>query len=205
MNIMMKRLCLGAAFCALAGVAGAADLKIVEVAARDVDCIFQPGCAAVQPENFQDLIDVPGASGVINLRSQTFAGKPGTPAEGKTGYQYRVDLTQAKALGDVACIIDLHVNFGPVMPYRYDAAGADGHVFVITKGIEPPIGLESAVQNGDVITFTFTQPVCTDEFGKGQVSATFGLTASNPSRFLVVKAGVPGTNHIDVKAMVPAR
>ena len=113
-------------------------------------------------------------------------------------------MTRATATADSACVVDLHVDFGAVTQLRYEPAGAASDVFVIAKGGLGTIGLASALQSGNVITFTFEQPVCAaSDSSAGQVSSVFGLTASAAPMFRAVKAGIPGTDHIDVKAMVP--
>jgi hypothetical protein len=200
----VKYLCVGAAFCALPGIARAAPLSVVDVAAAEIDCVFEPGCAAVTPQIYFDSITVPGMTGTAQLRSQTFAGKPGTAAEGKTAYEYQVEMTKAAAVGDFACVTDLHVDFGAVTGLHYESGGTAGDVFVIAKGGLGTIGLASAVQDGDVVTFTFERPVCAAGASTpGQVSSLFGLASSSARNAISVKAGIPGAGHIDVKALAP--
>jgi hypothetical protein len=200
----VKHLCLGAVFCALPGIASAAPLTVVDVAAAEIDCVFEAGCTAVSPEIYSDFIEVPGSTGTARLRSQTFTGKPGTAAEGKTAYEYRLDMTEAAAVGDNACVTDLHVDFGAVAKLRYDSGGTAGDVFVVAKGGLGAIGLSSAVQNGDVITFTFEKPICAaDASYPGQMSFMFGLASSSAPKVIPAKAGIPGTGHVDVRARVP--
>lgn len=201
---LVKRLCLGAAFGVLPTIACAADLSIVEVAASEIACAFEPGCAAVNPNIFPDFIAVPGITGTVLLRSQTFLGKLGTPAEGKTGYEYQVDMSKAVAMGDFACITDLHVDVGVVFKLSYDTAGPASDVFIVSKGGLGTIGLSSAVQNGTVISFTFARPNCAGEVpGRGHVSSVFGLTSAAIPRETTAKVGIPGADHVRVKALTP--
>jgi hypothetical protein len=200
----LKHLCLVVAFGALPGSASAAPLNVAEVAASEINCVFQAGCTVVTPDIYLDFIDVPGITGMARLRSQTFDGKPGTAAEGKTAYEYRVDMTRATAVGDFACVTDLHVNFGAVTQLHYDSGSTVSDVFVVSKGGLGTVGLSSAVQNGDVITFTFEKPVCAaNGSDPGQVSSLFGLASSSARNAISAKAGIPGTDHIDVKALAP--
>src|SRR5437588_402053 len=113
----LKHLCLVAAFGALPGSGSAAPLNVAEVAASEINCAFQAGCAVVTPDIYLDFI---------------------------------------------------------------------------------------AVQNGDVITFTFEKPVCAaNASDPGQVSSLFGLASSSARNAISVKAGIPGADHIDVKALAP--
>src|ERR1700747_1797532 len=200
----VKHLCLGAVFCAFTSSASAAPLTVVDVAAAEIDCVFEAGCTAVSPEIYSDFIAVPGSTGTAWLRSQTFAGKPGTAAEGKTAYEYRLDMTEAAAVGDNACVTDLHVDFGAGAKLRYDSGRRASDIFVVAKGGLGTIGLSSAVQDGDVITFTFEKPICAaDASYPGQMSFMFGLASSSASKVIPATAGIPGTGHVDVRARVP--
>jgi hypothetical protein len=150
------------------------------------------------------IIALPSATGTVRLQSRTFAGKPGAPAAGKTGYEYRLDLTQATAIGDVACVTGLHVNFGPVTKLQYNKVGPADDVFVVTKGGLGTIGLMSAEQNRNGITFTFSQPVCAaDTSGPGQTTFFFGLASANTPTEIMATLEVPGLDPVDVKARAP--
>lgn len=204
MNGLLRKTCLGIALCALPAIASAANLTVVTVAAPDINCIFETDCTIVVTDSV-GTIALPSAAGTARLQSRTFVGKPGAPADGKTGYEYRVDLTQATALGDVACVTALDVDFGPVTKLQYNKVGPADDVFVITKGGLGTIGLSSAVQNRNIVTFTFSQPVCAaDASGPGQTSFFFGLSSSQAPTGIVATIEVPGIGPIDVKARAPS-
>jgi hypothetical protein len=195
---------LGVILCSLTGVASAAPLTVVKVAAPDINCVFETDCTIVVTDSV-GLIPLPTVTGVARLQSRTFAGQPGAPAAGKTGYEYRLDLTQATAIGDVACVTALDVDFGPVTKLQYNKVGPADDVFVITKGGLGTIGLASAVQNRNIITFTFSQPVCAaDTSGPGQTTFFFGLASIHPPKAIVATVEVPGLfPGVDVKARAP--
>jgi hypothetical protein len=114
-------------------------------------------------------------------------------------------LTQATAIGDVACVTGLDVDFGPVTELQYNKMGPLDDVFVVTKGGLGTIGLSSAVQNHNVITFTFSQPVCAaDTSSPGQTSFFFGLASAHPPKGIAAVIEAPGLNPIDVKARAPS-
>jgi hypothetical protein len=195
---------LGAILCSLAGAASAAPLTVVKVAAPDINCVFETDCTIVVTDSVGNIA-LPSVTGVARLQSRTFTGQPGAPGAGKTGYEYRLDLTQATALADVACVTGLDVDFGPVTKLQYNKVGPADDVFVVTKGGLGTIGLAFAEQNRNIITFTFTQPVCAaDSSGPGQTTFFFGLASIHPPKAIVAIVEVPGLlPGVDVKARAP--
>jgi len=167
----------------------AGPLTIVNVSEHAADCVFNPTCT-VAATAFASAFTIPGVSGTAQLHSPTYLGATGAPAAGKTGYAYRVDLTQAKstALGNVTCVSKLILDFGPDTKLVYGPATVThppfpADVFVITSGGPGSIGLASAVQSGNFITFTFTTPICPGiptaaAYIPGKSSFLFGLAAA---------------------------
>jgi hypothetical protein len=136
--------------------AQAADLTVVNVSAPAVNCVFNPSCTVVVTDSVDTLGYTPLGSGAF-LQSRTYPSAPGTPGAGTTAYKYRVDLTQAT--GYTECLAGLVVNFGPVIQLTYpEDQPAD--VFVTTVGGIGSVGIQSAEQDGDVITFTFSGYLC---------------------------------------------
>jgi hypothetical protein len=195
---------LSAILCSLTGVASAAPLTVVNVAAPDINCVFETDCTIVVTDSVGNIA-LPSITGIARLQSRTFAGQLGAPGAGKTGYEYRVDLTQATAVGDVACVTGLDVDFGPVTKLQYNKVGPTDDVFVVAKGGLGTIGLASAVQNRNIITFTFSQPVCAaDTSGPGQTTFFFGLASIHPPKAIVATIEAPGVfPDLDVKARAP--
>ncbi len=161
----------------LAPAARAGALKIVEVAAPPVNCVFHPSCT-VGVVDSTGKIPLNFAAGSPFLQSRTFTGAPGTPAAGFTGYEYRIDRTSAA--GAVDCLLGLVVDFGPVetLPYK---AGTTAQVYVVTQGGLGSVGVTSAEQDGEVIQFAFAKPLCVENtVGHGVSTYFFGLVSQSP-------------------------
>jgi hypothetical protein len=164
---------------AVPSAAEAEQLTIVEVNAPAVNCVFRPDCIIPVTDSL-GLIQLPfiAAPGTAWLQSRIYTSVAGTPAAGKTGYVYRVSLTEAS--GNAECLSGLVLNFGPVAKLPY-TPGMMSDVFVITTGGLGTIKLASAVKTGDVIEFTFSKPLCLS--GPPNIANTtffFGLAADTP-------------------------
>jgi hypothetical protein len=62
----------------------------------------------------------------------------------------------------------------------------------------------SAVENHNIITFTFNQPICAGAtVGTGQASFFFGLASTHPPKAVAAKVAIPGLLPVDVKARSP--
>src|SRR5918911_1681971 len=147
-------------FAAPAAPVAAAQLSIVTVNAPAINCVYETDCTVTVTDSV-GAIPVPNlTSGAARLQSRTFAGQQGAPAAGKTGYEYRIDLTSAVTDAEFSCVTDLTVDFGPVTKLQYNKSGPLDQVYVVTKGGIGKIGLWSAEQTGNIVTFPFTQPVC---------------------------------------------
>lgn len=147
----------------------AANLTVVNVAAPAVNCVFNATCTITVNDSIGKLTWTSIGDGAW-LQSRTYTGAPGTPAAGLTGYEYRLNLTQGA--GFTNCIAGLVVNFGPVVKLTYPN-NQPAHVFVITQGGLGSVGISSAEQDGDVITFNFSTYLCA-----GQTTYFFGLAAA---------------------------
>ena len=203
MRMSSRGLLLGMMLCTVAGVAGATSLSIVTVSAPEINCIYETDCTVTVTDTVAN-ITLPSMTGNGRLQSRTFAGQAGAPAAGKTGYEYRLDMKQATAIGDVACVTGLEVNFGPITKLQYNKTGPVDDVFVITKGGLGSIGLASAEQDRNIITFTFSQPVCAaDTSGPGKTTFFFGLTSAHTPKGIVAKVEVPAFDPVDIKARAP--
>ena len=131
----LRKFYLGAILCSLTGVAGAAPLTVVTVAAPDINCVFETDCTVVVTDSVGNIA-LPSATGIARLQSRTFAGQPGAPGAGKTGYEYRLDLTQATAIGDVACVNGIAFPYLEVEPrkYRFRLLNASNSRFLAAVG-----------------------------------------------------------------------
>jgi hypothetical protein len=177
-------------------------LKIVEVNAPKVNCVFQTDCNIPVTDSSSNISPPFLADpGTAWMQSRTFAGEAGAPGAGTTGYEYRLSMTQASAPG---CILGFNLNFGPHKQLPY-ANNMLADVYVVTTGGLGTIGLKSAERSGDVIAFTFASPLCAD--GPPDVKKTtffFGLAATAAP--MKVSASVYGTGFpaiFGVDARVP--
>jgi hypothetical protein len=183
-----KRLaCAIAALVSLPSATEAQPLKIVEVGAPAINCVFQTDCNIPVTDTTGNLLLPTLTPGTAWLQSRTFAGEAGAPGVGTTGYEYRLSMTQTS--GNAECAIGLNLNFGPhkQLPYK-DNALAD--VYVVTTGGLGTIGIKSAERFGDVIVFEFKAPLCADGppdikrttffFGLAATAAPMHVTASVP-------------------------
>jgi hypothetical protein len=160
--------------------ARAQSLTVVEVNAPAVNCVFDPSCIITVSDTV-GFIPLPylAAPKTAFLQSRTFSGAPGTPAAGKTGYMYRISLTQAAGTAD--CLGGLVLKFGTPLRLPY-APGQLADVFVVTSGGLGTIGLKSAARTGEVIVFELSKGLCLA--GGPDLSNTtffFGLAADTPA------------------------
>ena len=179
-----------AALCASPAFAG--KLKVVNVAAPAVNCVFHADCRITVTDSIGNVplgnLTTPNTA---RLQSRTFTGEAGTPGAGKTGYEYRLDLTQAS--GSLECLAGIVVNFGPIaqLPYSNNVA-AD--VFVVTQGGLGSIGISTAEQDGDVITFNFSKLLCASTPANA-ANTTFFFGLASAKTPVKIQAGVFGTGN----------
>jgi hypothetical protein len=184
--------------------AAAAPLSVVNVSAPNINCVFETDCTVTVTDSV-GTIPLPNLiAGAARLQSRTYMGKPGAQGAGKTAYEYRVDLTTAVTSNEFSCVTDLAIDFGAVAKLHYDRVRPQDDVFVVTQGGLGTIGILSAEQTGNVITFTFTQPVCAGNVpDTGQSTFFFGLASDFAPKPIVAHVGVPGELPADVKARAP--
>jgi len=105
---------------------------------------------------------------------------------------------------EFSCVTDLAVDFGAVTKLQYNNAGPADDVWVVTKGGLGKIGILFAEQTGNIVTFTFSQPVCAGYSpNTGDTTFFFGLTSPFVPHAITAKVGVPGELPVDVKARGP--
>ena len=177
----------------------AGPLTIVETGFPAVNCLYQPSCTIVVSDS-SSKVDLGFDSGSGFFQSRIWNAAAGTPAAGKTGYLYRLDLRGA--VGFTECVIGVTMNFGPVAKLPYKSGSMDD-VFVGTSGGLGTIKLTSADQEGSVITFTFAKPVC-PKIGAvaGETTFFFGLASTKPPHAItgtLFTAGSPGFYQIDLR------
>src|SRR5215212_10963683 len=109
--------CAITAFASLPLGAQAQPLKIVEVGAPAINCVFQTDCNIPVTDTTGNLLLPTLTPGTAWLQSRTFAGEAGAPGVGTTGYEYRISMTQASGTSD--CVVSFTLNFGPHKPLPY--------------------------------------------------------------------------------------
>jgi hypothetical protein len=198
----MTTTCVAMAALTLAGPAHAQNLKIVEVNAPKINCVFQTDCSVVVNDSTGNIaLPFLAAQGTAWLQSRTYPGEPGAPGVGTIAYEYRISMTQAQGPG---CVLGFNLNFGPHKPLPYlNNTLAD--IFVVTSGGLGTIGLKSAVRSGDVIAFTLASPLCANGPPVGtKTTFFFGLAGLNPPMHVNATAfGIGDPAFFAVDARVP--
>lgn len=186
--------------------AQAQALRVVDVSAPAINCLFDPACRQAVSDTTAS-IPIP-AGGTNFVQSRTFRSRPGSPANGLYVYQYRIDLRRAVGIAHVPCLISLSLDFGPpVDTLDLDGNGKRGdEVFVVSQGGLGSVGVASAEQAGDTITFRFSAPVCAGgRPGDGQSTFFFGLvSAQAPGQTTATVLEETGTTY-EAQARAPRR
>lgn len=173
-----------------------------QVSQNNIDCLFSAQCT-IAPHDEATNIPLGSVSGDAVLHSRTILGAADSRAPGRTAYQYRIDLIDAKPLSDSACITNLSVRFGAVAKLPYAPGVVLRDVYEIRQGAPANrVSFESATQTGDVVTFTFAP----GRFCAGASSFDFGLASlDEPVRGVHVQIDAPGLEDIQVKSFGPRR
>ena len=179
---MCRRWLVAASVLVAAGAAEAVPLSIAEGSFPQFNCLFDTSCRIVVTDSVGNIpmpfITTPGTAW---LQSRTFLGAARTVAVGQTGYMYRISLTEASGSGE--CLVGFVIDFGPItqLPYKPGSPPADVFVGSLGGGLGT-IGLATAEQDGDNITFTLKSPLCVSP--KPSIEATtffIGLASEMPA------------------------
>ncbi len=167
-------------------------VKTVKVNSSAVYCLFDPSCAVNSTDSSRTPIPMQ-TGGTALLHSRTFAGKPGTPASGLYGYEYRLDLEKAsETMVDIEgvatkrrpCVLTLSLEFGPIVDILdYDGDGKAGDlIYVVTSGGPGTIKLGAVHRWRNKLIVNFDSPICVGPSGgHGDSSYFFGLVSAQPS------------------------
>ena len=179
-------------------------LSIVEVAAPDINCVFDTDCTITVSDTVGP-IPVPLATAGGRLQSRTFPpGEPGTAGEGLFAYDYRVDLTPAAGLTAQICVNRLTLDFGPIERLDYNRDGRPDDVYVVTRGGLGTVAPSSATQSGRNVTFNFSPGVCPGNApGNGETSYFFGLASQQTARPIVASVRFSDGSLASVDACAP--
>jgi hypothetical protein len=184
-------------------VVAAAPLKVVNVSAPAINCVFNTPCTITVNDTTENIPMSTGGTGI--LKSRTFKGLPGSPADGLFAFEYLLDLRNAVGATAVSCIDWISMSFGPIVStLDYNNDRKPDQVFVITSGGIGSIGIASAIQTGSNIRFNFTSPICEGGApGKGDSSFFWGLVSKQPPKFVTATLHeTSGATHV-VKARSP--
>jgi hypothetical protein len=199
----MKKLIFAFLFCFSPFVVQAAALKVVNVSAPAINCVFNSSCTVTVNDTTDNIMMSTGGTGF--LQSRTYAGAAGSPAAGLYAYEYRIDLRNAVGLTAISCIDWMTISFGPVVSsLNYGGDAKPDQVFVVTGGGIGTIGIASALQTGSKIKFKFMSPICEGGApGKGDSSFFWGLVSKTPPQFVTATLHeTGGATHV-VKARAP--
>jgi hypothetical protein len=199
----MKRFSFALLLCFAPVVVAAAPLKVVNVSAPAINCVFNPTCTVTVNDTSDNIAMSTGGTGF--LQSRTYTGASGAPANGLYAYEYRIDLRNAVGAVAISCIDSMTISFGPVVStLNYGGTAAPDQVFVVTGGGIGTIGLASAIQTGSNIKFNFAKPICEGGApGKGDSSFFWGLVSKTPPKFVnATLHETGGATHV-VKARSP--
>jgi hypothetical protein len=149
-------------------------------------------------------IPIPGIGGSAVLHSLTFPADPDSPAAGTTGYEFRLDLSQATAGPTKVCVTRLALDVGPLRRLPYMGRADLFDVFVINTRASGFVGLASAERAGPAITFTFAKPVCPGAGSdKGESSFFFGFAAAELPREINARVEFDSGKTVQVPARAP--
>lgn len=182
--------------------ANAMPLKLVNVAAPAINCVFSASCSVRVRDTIEDFQLSGGGKGILQTR--TFTGASGSPADGLFVYQYRLDLTEAVG-AKRSCVDWISLSFGAVVSnLNFGGDDRPDQVFVITSGGTGSIGLASAIQNRGTIRFGFATPVCGGtSTGKGSSTYFWGLVSKEPPENITAVLRETGRATHVVKARSP--
>ena len=199
----MRKLLFALLFCFTPLAVSAVPLKVVNVSAPAINCVFNTPCTIMVSDTKDNVTLSAGGTGF--LQSRTYRGAAGSPAAGLFAYEYRLDLRNAVGALNIACINWMTISFGPVVgSLNYGGDAKPDQVFVVTGGGIGTIGIASAIQMGSNIRFNFTSPICEGGApGKGDSSFFWGLVSKQPPKFVTATLHeTGGATHV-VKARSP--
>jgi hypothetical protein len=198
----MKKLSLALLLCLTPFAVQAVPLRVVNVSAPAINCIFNPSCTVTVNDTSDNIPMSTGGTGF--LQSRTYTGAPGAPAPWANVYEYRVDLRNAVGATAISCIDWMRIDFKEVALLDFNGDSRPDQVFVVTGGGIGTIGLASAIQTGTSIKFNFTSPICEGGApGRGDSSFFWGLVSKTPPKFVMATLHEAGGATHNIKARAP--
>jgi hypothetical protein len=176
--------------------AHANELTFVSISAQEINCIFDTSCQPSTTDSVS-LIPLAGVTGRAAAHTRTIPGGDMSRGAGKVAYLYRVNLTAA--LGN-RCISALKIPFGAIEKMPYTERGPYADLFVVVSGSLGSIGLSAAERNGNLISVTFSKPVCAGvRPGEGESSLFFGLSAAEAPKLVWAEVDVASASSTGVQ------
>jgi hypothetical protein len=198
----MKKLSLALLLCLTPFAVQAAPLRVVNVSAPAINCVFNPTCTVTVNDTSDNIPMSTGGTGF--LQSRTYTGAPGAPAPWANVYEYRIDLRNAVGATAISCIDWMRIDFKEVALLDFNGDSRPDQVFVVTGGGIGTIGLASAIQTGASIRFNFTSPICEGGApGRGDSSFFWGLVSKTQPKFVMATLHEAGGATHSVKARAP--
>lgn len=198
----MKKLSLALLLCLTPFAVQAAPLRVVNVSAPAINCIFNPSCTVTVNDTSDNIPMSTGGTGLLQTR--TYTGAPGAPAPWANVYEYRVNLTNAVGATAISCIDWMRIDFKEVAILDFNSDTRPDQVFVVTGGGIGTIGLASAIQTGTSIRFNFTSPICEGGGpGRGDSSFFWGLVSKTPPKMVMATLHEAGGATHSIKARAP--
>lgn len=180
-------------------------VAVVNATQQQVNCIYSSSCGSQTTNASTAPIAMPGgASGTALMETITFPAAAGSPAAGKYGYEYRVNMQNAVNETEVACVTDITIVFGPNTQLNFDGSGPSD-AYVTNRSSSGSIGVLSATRSGNAVNFVFEQPVCAGATpGTGKSSNYIGLVSASQPKAVTVTLGWPATLGIPASSYGPA-
>lgn len=198
----MKKLSLTLLLCLTPFAVQAVPLRVVNVSAPAINCVFNPACTVTVNDTSDNIPMSTGGTGF--LQSRTYHGAPGSPASWANVYEYRIDLRNAVGATAISCIDWMRIDFKEVAILDFNSDSRPDQVFVVTGGGIGTIGLASAIQTGSSIKFNFASPICEGGApGRGDSSFFWGLVSKTPPKFVMATLHEAGGATHSVKARAP--
>ena len=198
----MKKLSLALLLCLIPFAVQAVPLRVVNVSAPAINCVFNPSCTVTVNDTSDNIPMSTGGTGF--LQSRTYTGAPGSPAPWANVYEYRIDLRNAVGATAISCIDWMRIDFKEVAQLDFNGDSRPDQVFVVTGGGIGSIGLASAIQTGSSIRFNFTSPICEGGApGRGDSSFFWGLVSKTQPKFVMATLHEAGGATHSIKARVP--
>lgn len=180
--MLFRKLLHGVGSGAMLLTATAEPLRLAEVSAPAINCVFSPDCILTSDDSL-GYFTLPISRGTAYLQSRVAPGQPRSPAEGEYGYLYRVDLRKLTGVltrdgHRTNGVVSLSLPFGPLAPKDFDDDGSLDDAFVMVTGGSGSVLPVSAEWVGGDLVIRFADP----PIRAADSSVFIGLVSAEPPR-----------------------